>query len=169
MVDPILDLIRATVAEGLNALGITRESEVMVECPGLRLLFRTRYSKAASCGGLPHVYASRDAWIAAGRPLPDPVEDEWLDVETSIGLIVSMKPERARQARCRLQVLESRERATRDARLDAQLDNQWFADHWEPLPVLETSERERAAVRRKLDYWLECKRGERELRDTLGY
>ena len=129
MVDPILDLVRATVADGLNALGITRESEVMVECPGLRLLFRTRYSKAASCGGLPYVYASRDAWIAKGRPLPKPIEDEWLEVPTGIGLSFWVKPERARQMRCRLQVMEDRERAAREMHLERERVAQWYRDH----------------------------------------
>lgn len=169
MVDPVLDCIRATIAEGVHALGIRAECALMVENSGLRLLFGTDYSRDATpCLPGSHPVARREAWIHAGRPLDAIVDDEWLDIETSIGLVVSMKPERARNARCRLQVIADRERCTHEMRLQRMLEVTFYHEHPEPALETETSDRERARVRRKLEDWAECKRGERELRELLG-
>jgi hypothetical protein len=92
-----------------------------------------------------------------------------------------MKPERARNARCRIQVIADRERATLARRLDAQNVNQWFTNHADELdnapyggddahPIdADARACERARLRRQLDRWADVKRGEREVRETLGY
>lgn len=164
-------MVESMFLDALRAAIGTRSDIVCGDDPqavSLRAMFGASKWVVPGTAGMPLAYTLRDRWIAEGRPLAAQIEDDWLDVQTSIGLVVSLKPEKARNARCRLQVLASREKATRDLRLDSQLINQWFEDHPEPMPETETSSCERARVRRQLDRWLDVKQGERELRALLG-